>query len=62
MVDYFVGTICTIISSCTVAYFTYWLNSKDEQNKWVPKLTKNPISRRTEKGGVAIIGTLVKKV
>ncbi|MCO4096952.1 type I toxin-antitoxin system Fst family toxin [Macrococcus canis] len=33
MIDVFVGTICTIISSCTVAYFTYWLHSRDKHNK-----------------------------
>lgn len=33
MLDVLVATICSIISSCTAAYFTYWLYNKDKQNK-----------------------------
>ena len=63
MFEIFVGTICTIISSCTVAYFTYWLNSKDKHNKQVTKPTKKPISVRPEMGfGESMLETFVKGI
>lgn len=42
--------VLLFIIRCTVGYFTYWLNSKDKQSKYVTKPTKKPISVLPEMG------------